>query len=85
MAAGFWHHWQACSEAYGITEEDLSALAVKAYGNASKNPLAHMHAVNLDMAGAVRVWWGIIRLLLFLTCCGCVCSSRVRVSSATKS
>ena len=55
MAAGFWHHWQACSEAYGITEEDLSALAVKAYGNASKNPLAHMHAVNLDMAGAVRV------------------------------
>ena len=41
-----------CSEAYGITADDLAMLSVKAYKNANKNPLAHMHAVKMDMETA---------------------------------
>ncbi len=33
-------------------EADLGRLAVKAYGNANKNPLAHMHAVKMDFETA---------------------------------
>lgn len=42
-----------CSEAYGITAEDLAMLSVKAYKNANKNPLAHMHSVKMSMETAV--------------------------------
>lgn len=41
-----------CQTAWGITDEDLGRLAVKAYGNANRNPLAHMRAVKMDLATA---------------------------------
>ncbi len=34
------------------TEEDLGRVAVKAYANANRNPLAHMRAVTLDLETA---------------------------------
>ena len=34
------------------TEEDLGRVAVKAYSNANRNPLAHMRTVKLDLATA---------------------------------
>lgn len=37
---------------YGISEEDIGHLAVKAYANANRNPLAHMKAVTMDLATA---------------------------------
>lgn len=43
---------KACREAYGLSDEDLGRVAVKAYGNANKNPLAHMKAVRMDLATA---------------------------------
>lgn len=36
-------------EAYGVSEEDIGRVAVKAYGNANKNPLAHMKARKMDL------------------------------------
>jgi acetyl-CoA acyltransferase len=39
-------------EAWGTTEEDIGHVAVKAYANAHKNPLAHMRAVPMDLATA---------------------------------
>ena len=39
-------------EAFGVSEEDIGHVAVKAYGNANKNPLAHMKAVHMDLATA---------------------------------
>jgi acetyl-CoA acyltransferase len=39
-------------EAWGTTEEDIGHVAVKAYTNAHKNPLAHMRAVPMDLATA---------------------------------
>ena len=45
---------QAYMEAHGLTEAELGHVAVKAYDNANRNPLAHMHArkMTLDFAGA---------------------------------
>ena len=41
-------------EAFGVSEEDIGRVAVKAYANANKNPLAHMKAryMDLDTAAA---------------------------------
>jgi acetyl-CoA acyltransferase len=36
-------------ERYGVKEEDIGRVAVKAYGNANKNPLAHMKARKMDL------------------------------------
>lgn len=46
---------KACREAYGLSDEDLGHVSVKAYGNANRNPLAHMKAVRMDIetAGAI--------------------------------
>ena len=35
-----------------MSEEDIARAAVKAYANANKNPLAHMHARKVDLAFA---------------------------------
>jgi acetyl-CoA acyltransferase len=43
-----------CMEQYGITEEDLGRVSVKAYANANKNPLAHMKAVRMTLEQASR-------------------------------
>jgi acetyl-CoA acyltransferase len=43
---------KAYREATGTTEEDIGRVAVKAYANANKNPLAHMQAVKMDLATA---------------------------------
>jgi acetyl-CoA acyltransferase len=43
---------KAYREATGTSEEDIGRVAVKAYGNANKNPLAHMQAVKMDLATA---------------------------------
>lgn len=32
--------------------QDFAKVSVKAYGNANKNPLAHMHAVKMDLQTA---------------------------------
>jgi acetyl-CoA acetyltransferase len=39
-------------EATGTTEEDIGRVSVKAYGNANRNPLAHMRAVSMDLETA---------------------------------
>ena len=44
---------QVVREAFGITEEDLADVVVKAYAGASKNPLAHMRAVKMDKEAAM--------------------------------
>lgn len=36
-------------ERHGLTDEDLGRVAVKAYANANKNPLAHMRAVRMTL------------------------------------
>ncbi len=36
-------------EAFGVTEEEIGHVAVKAYANANKNPLAHMRARRMDL------------------------------------
>jgi acetyl-CoA acyltransferase len=36
-------------ETYGVSEEDIGRVAVKAYGNANRNPLAHMKARKMDL------------------------------------
>lgn len=41
-------------EKTGLTEEDLGRVSVKAYGNANKNPLAHMRAVRMTLEQAAR-------------------------------
>jgi acetyl-CoA acyltransferase len=46
---------KAYREAFGVTEEDIGRAAVKAYANANKNPLAHMHARKVDLAFASAV------------------------------
>ncbi|MCH8843769.1 MAG: hypothetical protein IID61_12465 [SAR324 cluster bacterium] len=40
---------KAYKEAYGLTDRDLAHFAVKAYSNANRNPLAHMHAVRMTL------------------------------------
>jgi len=44
---------KAYREKFNVSEEDIGRVAVKAYSNANKNPLAHMKAVsmNLEKAG----------------------------------
>lgn len=39
-------------DAFGVTEEDIGRVSVKAYANANRNPLAHMRAVKMDLATA---------------------------------
>lgn len=43
---------KAAREGFGWTDEDIAHVAVKAYANANKNPLAHMRAVKMDFATA---------------------------------
>ena len=43
---------KAYKEAHGITGRDLAHFAVKAYANANRNPLAHMHAVKMTLEQA---------------------------------
>ncbi len=45
---------KAYREAYGLSEEDLGRVSVKAYANANKNPLAHMKAVKMSLAQAAK-------------------------------
>lgn len=43
---------KAYKEAYGLTDRDLAHFSVKAYANANRNPLAHMHAVKMTLEQA---------------------------------
>ncbi len=47
---------KAYREAFGVSEEDIGHVAVKAYGNANKNPLAHMKSrpMTLEVAGSAN-------------------------------
>jgi len=36
-------------ETFGVSEEDIGRVAVKAYGNANRNPLAHMKTRKMDL------------------------------------
>ena len=40
---------KAYKEAYGLTDRDLAHFSVKAYANANRNPLAHMHSVKMTL------------------------------------
>ncbi|MGQ4806961.1 3-ketoacyl-CoA thiolase [Candidatus Entotheonellaceae bacterium PAL068K] len=40
---------KAYKETYDLTDHDLAHFAVKAYDNANRNPLAHMHAVKMTL------------------------------------
>ncbi|MEQ1564892.1 MAG: beta-ketoacyl synthase N-terminal-like domain-containing protein [Myxococcota bacterium] len=40
---------RAYKERYGVTDEDIGRVSVKAYTNANRNPLAHMRAVTMDL------------------------------------
>jgi len=46
---------KACKEAGIVTDSDLAILSAKAYGNGNLNPLAHMHAVKMDVESAMTV------------------------------
>ncbi len=39
-------------DAFGVSEEDIGRVSVKAYANANKNPLAHMRSVTMDLETA---------------------------------
>jgi acetyl-CoA acyltransferase len=43
---------RAYKETYGLTDHDLAHFAVKAYANANRNPLAHMHTVKMTLEQA---------------------------------
>jgi acetyl-CoA acyltransferase len=43
---------KAYKAAYGLTERDLAHFTVKAYSNANRNPLAHMHTVKMTLEQA---------------------------------
>jgi acetyl-CoA C-acetyltransferase len=43
---------KAYKEAYGLANRDLAHFSVKAYANANRNPLAHMHAVKMTLEQA---------------------------------
>ena len=43
---------KAYREKFGVSEEDIGRVAVKAYANANRNPLAHMRAVTMDLPTA---------------------------------
>jgi len=40
---------KAYREAFGVSEEDIGHVSVKAYGNANRNPLAHMNARKMSI------------------------------------
>ncbi|HZI92621.1 MAG TPA: thiolase domain-containing protein [Patescibacteria group bacterium] len=44
----FARRMRAYCEKYGVTPEDVAAVVVKAYSNASKNPYAHMRMVRMS-------------------------------------
>lgn len=48
----FGRRTKAYREAFGVSEEDIGRVAVKAYANANKNPDAHMKARKMDLATA---------------------------------
>lgn len=41
-------------EKYGVTDEDIAHVTVKAYKNANKNPYAHMRAIEMDLESAAN-------------------------------
>jgi acetyl-CoA acyltransferase len=43
---------KAYKENYDLTDRDLAHFSVKAYANANRNPLAHMHAVKMTLEQA---------------------------------
>lgn len=43
---------KAYKEAYGLTDRDLAHFSVKAYANANRNPLAHMHTIKMTLEHA---------------------------------
>lgn len=43
---------KAYKETYGLTDNDLAHFSVKAYANANRNPLAHMHTVKMTLEQA---------------------------------
>lgn len=43
---------KAYKEAYGVTDRELGHFTVKAFSNANKNPLAHMHAATMTLERA---------------------------------
>lgn len=43
---------KAYKDAYDLSEHDLAHFSVKAYSNANRNPLAHMHAVKMTLEQA---------------------------------
>jgi acetyl-CoA acyltransferase len=45
----FGRRTKAYRERFGTTEEDIGRIAVKAYGNANRNPYAHMRARKMDL------------------------------------
>jgi acetyl-CoA acyltransferase len=48
----FARHTKAYMEAWGFSEAEMGAIAVKAYGNAAKNPFAHMRSFRMTPAYA---------------------------------
>ena len=46
---------KAYREKYNVSEEDNGRVAVKAYANANKNPLAHMKAVSMTLEKAGKM------------------------------
>ncbi|MEM1349282.1 MAG: hypothetical protein AAGI01_12045, partial [Myxococcota bacterium] len=42
-------------QAYGVTDEDIAHVSVKAYANANKNPYAHMRTVEMSLEQAAHV------------------------------
>lgn len=45
----FGRRTKAYREAFGVSEESIGSVAVKAYANANKNPFAHMRARKMDL------------------------------------
>lgn len=43
---------KAYQETFDVTDEDIARVSVKAYANANRNPLAHMQAIQMDLATA---------------------------------
>ncbi|MBM3223667.1 MAG: hypothetical protein FJZ47_07705 [Candidatus Tectomicrobia bacterium] len=43
---------KAYKEAYGLSDRELAHFSVKAYANANRNPLAHMHTVKMTLEQA---------------------------------
>ncbi|QDG53272.1 hypothetical protein FIV42_21750 [Persicimonas caeni] len=41
-------------EKYGVTDEDIAHVTVKAYKNANKNPYAHMRSIEMDLESAAN-------------------------------